>query len=255
MKTFAMLVLALALPVMPQQSDRSRIVSSARIYGYKLTEGNWIYTSGSCASIPHATVRRYSRESPGEAASAFTAILLRNGQVYIVPVLYHGATPFVPAPKNPRNVALFNSVVAASSGAKHDWLGLASCYSEMTGGKPDLGGEKGIAGEPSPMVHMDAQEKTVDVTLADRNREYSYRLWSLRFAGSGKLISVGIEEQGVNAAKPQAIGIVQHSQSAAPARQARWEPVANPPQLSSKFVPDSPSPMEKMISESSEASR
>lgn len=210
MKMFVVFAVALALPAMAQQSaiPQSRngeIAAAARIYGYNLAEGNWTESPGFCTAMPQAILLHYHREFPDRTESVFTAIVPRAaGQVRIVPVLYHGATPFVPAPRNPRNYALFNSLEAASDSGfdtadeKH-WREAGACYAEMTGGTIEnlQDSRVEIAGQPSPTVLMDLQTKTARVVVAERNGSHSYQVWSILLNRKGKITSVRAEQEAV----------------------------------------------------------
>lgn len=189
------------------QSRRTDIASSARIYGYNLAEGNWTEDQLSCAALPSVSLIRMERVYSDGTESLFTALESRNsGRIHIVPVLYHGATPFLPAPRNPRNYALFNSLAPADSGTaltSRAWLDRSVCYAEMTGAYIDLRSSRSnyaeIAGEPAPTVHSNRRDHTASVTLAERDGSHSYRVWSVSFNRKGKIISAHTQEETVYA--------------------------------------------------------
>lgn len=246
------LALAAVLPAVAQQPRQDEVAAAAQIYGYNLAEGNWAYSPASCEAMPSVTLFHYHRAYPDGAESNFTALVPRSmGHVRIVPVLYHGATPFVPAPRNPRNFALFNSLAApaAISGpnAEKYWLELASCYAEMTGGNDFLSApvaSPGIAGQPSPTVGVAIHDKTAHVVFAERDGYHTYRVWDLLFNRDGRIKLVQTQERSVYSPKiarssaPAGIPETQPAQNAAaqsapsPAMNTARESGGRPVQLS-----------------------
>ena len=135
---FAVLVLALAALTLAQQSslpggeplqhiaadamsaaDRAAVEShqgelaeTAKIYGYNFEAENWSYEQTVCPPMPENILLHYRQIFPDGTESLFTALIPRGaGRVHVVPVLYHNATPFVPAPRNPNNYVLFDEEV------------------------------------------------------------------------------------------------------------------------------------------------
>lgn len=185
------------------QSHRSEIIESAEIYGYNLVAGNWTYRQTLCAPLPQTILLHYREYFPDGTESLFTALVPRGkGRVRIVPVLYRNATPFVPAPRNPRNYELFNSLVPQDIAARelvspHNWLDLSACYAEMTGADiiiPKGGSvEAGVAGAPTATIHIDSQHKSSLVTFADRETRGTFRVWSISFNHAGRVTAAGTE--------------------------------------------------------------
>jgi len=191
--------------------------AAARIYGYNLEEGNWGYEQTLCAPMPETILLHYLLKYPDKTESLFTALVPRgDGPIRIVPVLYRNATPYLPAAKNPRNYALFNSLVPqaiagrdrSSSGSL---LELSACYAELTGDHTDfpLGSSTGIAVAPSAMILLDARDNTASVTFAGREGENTYKVWSIAFNKNGRVTAAGTEDHSVYAAT--AIPQGQHS--------------------------------------------
>lgn len=228
--TFAVLALALALSVSHSanaqrlESDaisaadsaalharQAEITAAARIYGYDIEEANWSYQQAVCSPMPETILLRYIHKFPDGTESLFVAAVPRSaGRVRIVPVLYRNATPFVPAPKNPRNFALFNDllpqVIAHGGTARNDnWLRLGVCYAELTGGSASVptgsGGELAIAGEPQATIHQDVQDHTTRVTFAGSEGARGYTIWSVSFNKKGRVIAAGSEDHSVYVAK------------------------------------------------------
>jgi hypothetical protein len=199
------------------QNRQNELVRAARIYGYNLETGNWAYEQTLCAPLPQTILLHYRQQFSDGTASFFTALVPRGqGRIRVVPVLYHNATPFLPAPRNPRNYVLFNELVppvVASRGTASNgkWLELSACYAEMTGANINLPSGAtvniGVASAPTATIRVDPQDKTARVTLADRETTLTYRVWSIAFNRNGRVTAAGTEEYPVYPAKsaPEAI--------------------------------------------------
>jgi hypothetical protein len=185
------------------EAHKDDLVEAARIYGYNLEAGNWSYQQTLCAPMPETMLLHYFKNYPDGTQSLFTALVPRGaGRVRIVPVHYRNATPYLPAPKNPRNYALFNDLVSPSTSGR-DWLELSACYAELTGGYtyvPPAHDDIGIAGAPSATVHVDVRDKSTSVTFAEREGARTYRIWSIAFNRNGRITGAGTEERSVIAA-------------------------------------------------------
>jgi hypothetical protein len=185
------------------QAHGAEIFESAKIYGYNLEAGNWAYQQTLCAAMPNTILIHYLQQFPDGAESLFTALIPRDaGRVRIVPVLYRNATPFTPAPGNPRNFVLFNLLVPKSIAGESvmpngNWLDLGMCYAEMTGAPmnspPNPASMPAPLQVPAPVAHLDPQDNTTRVTLASWQGEQSYRFWSIDFNREGRVIEAESE--------------------------------------------------------------
>jgi hypothetical protein len=257
------------------ENHRAELVAVARLYGYDLAAGNWSDEQTLCPPLPDTILLHYTQRFPDGTESLFTALVPRGpGHVRIVPVLYRNATPFVPAPQNPRNYALFNELAGEAAAPDENWLELSTCYVELTGGHVDLRSGQdegiGIAGAPSARIHIEPKDKTARVTLATREGISAYRIWSISFNQHGRVTAASTEDQSVAAARvahpvapretrratqPQPIKEQMRSQpqSSSPIEQAsdapgwKYIPVAADPP--SNIVSPAPLPPEKLISE------
>lgn len=192
-------------------THQGEIGEAARIYGYRFESEKWIEEQTICSLMRETILLHYREIFPDGTESLFVALVPRGaGRVHIVPVLYHNATPFVPAPKNPSNYALFNELVPediARKGAtpNGDWLQLSVCYAEMTGGdvniSPDRKVNLGVVTAPLPTNHIEIQDRTIRVTFADRESEREYRVWSISFNRNGRVKAAATEDRPVFAAK------------------------------------------------------
>lgn len=194
------------------EAHLGELTQAARIYGYNVEAGNWTYEQTLCAAMPDTILLHYFQDFPDGTESIFTALVPRGtGRVRIVPLLYHNATPFLPAPKNPHNYALFNELVPRSIAGKdatasRNWLELGACYAELTGVPTNLPAapniDIGIAGAPSATISLDVRDKTTRVTFANREGDRIYKIWSVAFDKYGRIRAAGTEDRSVIAAKP-----------------------------------------------------
>ena len=172
------------------------------------------------------------------------------GRIRIVPVLHRGAIPFVPAPTNLRNVALFNQLVAQSF-SKGNSVELSACYAALTGARvnPETGvaPKVGIAGAPVPTIHLEPQGKLLGVTLATRESASAYKIWDLSLSKAGQVRSVTTKDQPVyaaNAAAPRSSAESEARVNPIPVVSQVTTPVAEP---GWKFIPRPPDPPSKVI--------
>ena len=189
------------------EAHRADILEGAEIYGYNLVAGNWGVRQTLCPSMPSEILVHYSQRFPDGTESLFTALVPRGkGRVRIVPVLHRNATPYLPAPRNPHNYALFNSLVPQSIAQRdlassHKWIDLSACYAEMTGASiliPEGGSvDAGVAGAPTATIQLDSQRKTSLVTFADRESRQTFRVWSISFNRRGQVTAAGTEDYPV----------------------------------------------------------
>lgn len=252
-----------AAPVYAQQANDEAIVSaraaditeSAKIYGYDLGAGNWTSTEANCAALPDVILMQYLRTFPDGAQSRFTAVVPRaEGRVRIVPVLYHGATPFVPAAANPRNYALFNKLVEEAGGRPDGRVQLGGCYAELTGGDsgPLPGTRPRIAGAPGPTLHLEPENKTSSVTLASRSTDDRYQLWSVSFDKKGRVTKATAVEKAADSGAPRSqTAAEEHAENqataASPAVEPGWKYIPQAPDPPMKVIPPAPQPRVKML--------
>jgi len=193
---------AFSAPSASAQLREGGIASAAKIYGYNLGAGNWTLDQVPCVAMPKVSLLHYREAFPDGTESRFTAVvpLEGEGRVRIVPVLYRNATPFLPAPVNPRNYALFNQLVQGSA-AKGTWLDLSACYAALTGADSGVRSELGIAGAPRPTVHTDPGGKTHRVTFATHQSQSGYKVWNVSFDRFGRVTNAATEDETVYAGK------------------------------------------------------
>jgi len=193
---------AFSAPSASAQLREGGIASAAKIYGYNLGAGNWTLDQVQCVAMPKVSLLHYREAFPDGAESRFTAVVPLEGEgpVRIVPVLHRNATPFLPAPVNPRNYSLFNELVQGTA-AKGTWLDLSACYAALTGADSGVRSELGIAGAPRPTVHTDPGGETHRVTFATRQGESGYKIWNVSFDRFGRVMNATTEDESVYAGK------------------------------------------------------
>jgi hypothetical protein len=212
------------------QQQNAGIASGAQIYGYDLSAGNWTLDLVRCPVMANVSLLHYRETFPDGTESRFTAVVpSAGGHVHIVPVLYRNATPFLPAPRNPRNYALFNQLVQGSA-AKGTWLDLSACYAALTGAGSGVHSKVGIAGAPKPTVHLDPAGKTHRVTFATREGQAGYMVWNVSFDRFGRVTTATTEDESVYTASADTIAppTRKHRENAANAKPAhkvhrKWE--------------------------------
>jgi hypothetical protein len=193
------------------QAHQSDLVQAARIYGYNLAEGNWAYEQTLCGAMPGTILLHYLQMFPDGTSSLFTALVPRqSGRVHIVPVLHRNAAPFVPPAKNPRNYALFNELVSSEIASKAvapggNGLELSVCYAELVGGRTNVPQGSGIrvpiAGAPLATISANPKDNVVRVTFASQQGDSTYRVWSVTFSKTGRVIGADSEDHTVFAPK------------------------------------------------------
>lgn len=225
------------------QAHESDLAEAARIYGYKFEAGVWHYEQTLCTPIRETILLHYFQFYPDGTQSLFTALVpLGEGRVRIVPVLYHNIVPYLPAPKNPRNYALFNELVSRES-ASRDWLQLSACYAELTGGfaivSPGPNADIGIALAPTATVRLNQHTKSASVSFGERDGEHSYKVWNISFKSDGRVSAAATEERSVIAARSTLPS--EPSSVTAPAAAAEISITAGAPSVSQPSVAVSPS--------------
>lgn len=184
-------------------AHRREIMETAEIYGYNLLRGNWRFRQSVCSPMPNTILLHYVEQYGDGTEMLFTALVPRNaGRVRVVPVLYRNVTPFVPAPRNPRNFAIFNRLVPQSVAARaltssHNWIELSACYAEMTGAdieiSKDDGVQAGVVGAPTARIDVAPNLKSWLVTFADRESQGMFRVWSISFNRAGRITAAATE--------------------------------------------------------------
>lgn len=183
---------------------QKELISEAQFYGYDITIGHWTYDQAICQQLPNTLMLHYLNKFPDGSESLFTALVPRNaGRIRIVPVLYRNASPFSPAVKNPRNFAIFNSLVPADiarkdAGLEGKWLTLGVCYAEVVGGRPNVPNEPSldIATIKAPLAtyRIDAATKQRQVQFSDRDAAKIFKIWTISFNENGRVTAAISED-------------------------------------------------------------
>lgn len=183
---------------------RKELISEAQFYGYDITTGDWSYDQAICPQLPNTVLLHYLSKFPDGSESLFTVLVPRNAdRIRVVPVLYHNASPYTPAIKNPRNFTIFNTLVPAEiakkdSGAEGKWLSLGVCYAEVVGGRPNVPNEPSldVATIKAPLAtfRLDTTTRQRQVQFSDRDAANVYKIWTISFNQNGRVTGAANED-------------------------------------------------------------
>jgi len=177
------------------------VVTEAAFWGYDLNSGQWTANQVVCPDIPDAVVLHY-RRAGAKGESLFTAVVQREtGKVLIVPVLYHGSTPFESAFNAKRTMSVFNQAVPAEL-AQRDaapdghWLQLAITYAVIAGAEPRVPKhpeqQPGLMQAPDPTLKVAEAEHTREIVFSDRQAPRKYTVWTVDLNQQGRVTEAGI---------------------------------------------------------------
>src|SRR5271165_2288417 len=193
------------------RARQKELISEAQFYGYDITTGNWTYDQAICPQLPNTVLLHYLSKFPDGSESLFTALIPRNaGRIRIVPVLYRNASPFTPAEKNPRNFAIFNTLVPAEIARKDvdvdgKWLSLGTCYAEVVGGRPNVPNEPSldVATIKAPLAtfRIDTATKQRQVQFSDRDAAKVFKIWTISFNEKGRVTAAINEDYATYVAR------------------------------------------------------
>lgn len=179
------------------RAQQSAISLEARFFGYDLSQPGWNYDASSCPALPDELLLHYRRPFANGTESLFTALVPRAaGRVYVVPILYHNATPFLTAAGSERSIAVFNRVVppdvaAAAIQPDGKWLPLALCYADIVYGNANVvnrsGSDPGLARAPEPLLHLSEGNSERRIVFTDRNAPGQYLVWTITLDMKGRI--------------------------------------------------------------------
>lgn len=180
-------------------SKARAIATEAAFFGYNLHASGWTWNEAACPEFPDHLLLHYQRGSRDGAVSLFTAIVPRgNDRVYVVPVLYRGATPFKSAYGSERSIAVFNRVVPSDVAEQAiqpngQWLLMGLCYADMVGAESHAlqrsGTDISLTLAPLPTLHITEDKSDREVIFTDRNAPGQYLVWTLTFTDHGRLVA------------------------------------------------------------------
>lgn len=232
------------------RARRKELTSEAEFYGYDITSGNWIYDQAICPQLPNTLLVHYLNKFPDGSESLFTALIPRSaGRVRIVPVLYRNAAPFIPAVKNPRNFAIFNSLVPVDiakkdAGPEGKWLSLGVCYAEVVGVRPNVPDEPSLdtatIKAPVSIYRFDTVTKQRQVQFSDRDAARVFKIWTISLNEDGHVTGAMNEDYATYVAHivqpPAPSGSIIH-----PAPPPTTVQPSSPPSKIKPAAPDPPS--------------
>jgi len=201
-------------------ASQAGISRSAQIYGYVL-DSSWTYRQIGCPFASKHLLLSYESTSPRGVASRFTAILRRGTEkeiaaghtgVEIIPILHFGVVPFSPAEANPHTFDVFNQVVVppvypvpSALSPDNPLLLRSLCFTAMIGEPPSLlrapSLDPATFRAPVPTV-LFLENRVVRTRFSVRNSEATYRVWTLTFSSSGKLVAAEKYDHAIDANVP-----------------------------------------------------
>jgi len=190
---------------------KKELVGEAQFYGYDITTTGWTYDQAICPQLPNSLLLHYLNKFPDGSQSQFTALIPRGaGRVRIVPVLYRNSSPYSPAVKNPRNFAIFNSLVPADIAKKDSdpegsWLSLGVCYAEVVGGRPNVPDDPSLdtatIKAPVATYRYDAATKQKQVQFSDRDSSKIFKIWTVSLSDDGRVTGASNEDYATYVAR------------------------------------------------------
>jgi hypothetical protein len=224
------------------------LIAEAQFFGYDILTPGWTYDQAICPLLPNTLLLHYLNKFPDGSESLFTALIPRGaGRVRIVPVLYRNSSPYSPAVKNPRNFAIFNSLVPGDIAKKDSdpegsWLSLGVCYAEVVGGRPNVPDEPSLdtatIKAPVATYRYDAATKQKQVQFSDRDSPKIFKIWTISLSEGGRVTDAVNEDYATYVAH-----IVQPPYppgTAAPPSSPPSRIIPEPPQPPSMITPASP---------------
>jgi hypothetical protein len=156
--------------------------------------------------------------------SLFTAVVPRGeGRVWVVPILYRGATPFQSAIGSERMLSVFNHAVPADIAKQAvepdgHWLALAMTFAEIAGAEPRVPQnpdvEAGLLSAPPPTLHVSQLRGALEIQFTGREAPRQYTVWSITVNGAGRALAAEaqiyperIYAENASAALPPAVPI------------------------------------------------
>jgi hypothetical protein len=182
----------------------SRLRQKAQFFGYDLSAPGWSYIQVQSPDTPGYLLLQFRRpHATSTGASAFSALVARHGtRVWVVPVLYGGATPWKSASAMDYTREVFNRVVPPSLAKQAiqpagNWPQLALTFTSLAGD------DAVVLSTPShDLKWIKAPGATIIVTqggpsrivqLSDVHMQGAYRIWDLAFDAKGGLVRVHTE--------------------------------------------------------------
>jgi hypothetical protein len=187
------------------------LIIEAQIYGYDITTSDWTYDQSVCPQLPNTLLLHYLKKFPDGSESLFTALIPRGaGRTRIVPVLYRNSSPYSPAIKNPRNFAIFNTLVPEDiakndSGPDGKWLSLGVCYAEIVGARPNVPDDPSLDAAtikaPVATYRYDTATKQRQIEFSDRAAAKVFTIWTISLNENGRVTGATNEDYATYVAR------------------------------------------------------
>lgn len=175
----------------------------AQFFGYAVSNPGWSYIQILSPLTPDYVVLQFLRpHATSTGASAFTALIPRQGgKIWIVPVLYGGASPWKSASDMKYTREVFNRVIPAELAAqaiqpRGNWPQLALTFTSLAGDdvvaltvpSKDLR----LSGAPVATYRVNASSPTRTLELSDVNHQGGFRIWDISFNPQGRVSRVHV---------------------------------------------------------------
>lgn len=180
-------------------AGRGRLARAARLFGYQMQEPGWTCEAVMARDIPDYLMVACRKGGAGAGrADAFTGLIARSGgAVYVVPVLFGGATPWKSAANMKASREIFNHVVPEHIAAESvkpgsDWMELAMTFTALSGDDSVVLTEpsrqlKWLTA-PAPTIQMRNGSSLRTIMFSDVSRRDGVRVWTLTFDRQGRLL-------------------------------------------------------------------
>ena len=167
-------------------AHQAEIAQAAEFYGYDIDSATWIQSQVLCPYAPNHLLIHYLKLSHDGSVSLFTAAVPRkNGQVRIVPVLYHGPGAHQVFGATAPQRELINQVVSVKTTDQNpDWASVAYCYAALAGAEPTAI-KTAIPELSLPIMTVSPDGKSREMHLSTISSDQLVQDWSVQFDGAG----------------------------------------------------------------------
>lgn len=179
----------------------SAVQQKAQFFGYDLSASGWSYVQVQSPDTPDYVMLQFRRpHATSTGASAFTALVSRRGsKVWVVPVLYGGATPWKSASAMNYTREVFNRAVPPSLAKQAiqpagNWAQLGLTFTSLAGDDAVVlstpSNKLKWIKAPGAILIVTQGHPYRTVQLSDVHLQGAYRIWDLAFDAQGRILRV-----------------------------------------------------------------
>lgn len=184
---------------------QAEIGQAAEFYGYDIASGTWIQSQVLCPYAANHLLIHYLKLSHDGSLSLFTATVPRkDGQVRIIPVLYHGPGAHQVFGATVPQRELINEVVSVETTDQDpDWGSVAYCYAALAGAEP--ASISATIPDPSlPIMTVSPDGKSRRMHLSTIGSDQLVQDWRIEFDRAGRVTLIDFSVRAIPAtAKPR----------------------------------------------------